>query len=642
LYLHSTHRAQFQSLEDAKIPGSLHFNLDERYIRVAMSVLTIVLWVQLVDYYRLQIREERRPYYVHDSVFWKKYRPWCFAAEVAVLGIHVFPGVGDRFSRHLALFMVFRMYLFFRVLRNRSRMYRLRFGILADQTLRTLGTVHVSWALAFKVTFLDFPWMTVTIMVGSAILVFSFGIYCYERQPTVLGLSVADMSNWTIRDALWLVVNTSSTLGLGDLTPRTSGGRVVVAVSVLSGLILASLLVYVILSSLSMKTNETHARNVMWLSIYSHRQRSCAATAIQLTWRQYAFRSRMGLSREEVAASIDAYRFRMDELKARLKRYRRELAIIRMQTGRLYRGSGGGGSGGGSGADVSGDERADPVTSYFNGATRQTENYGDFLATNRGPARPSRAAGDGGHGGHGGHGDHGGRGRGGGRGGTGIAAAPRAHGGSRLGTSFADAIGPDDDWTAGRPDGDWAPAGGSDSLDRVMRVLARLEDRIDGLEHAVHESHRRSAAQNREIMIALTGRDPAADSEYDGGDSQNSSYDQSGANHHQHHHHRHARDSRAPQSRRAPPALRPRIADSKDPAPSIDSSSSSSSESTASSSASSTSSSTSTASVLPVVSPRGSPQLTDKAIAGFLRRHAQSVGGKDPKHLRKSKLRKGQ
>jgi hypothetical protein len=318
--------------------------MNEAHLRIVMLLFTFLLWGQLVDLYRIQMKEEMMPYYVHDSVFWKKYRPWCFAVEVFVLGITVFPGLGDRLSRHFALFMVFRLYLVFRVLRNRSRLYQLRFLILRDSTLRSLGTVHVSWALVFKVTFLDSPWTTVTVMMLTAIFTYSFGIYCYERQPNDTD------PVWSIRDALWLVFNTSTTLGLGDLTPRTSGGRVVVALSVVTGLVIESLLVYVVLSSLSMRANESHARNIMWLSIYTQRQREAAATLIQLEWRAFAARERARRDRDSTgdrdqgptganAEQLVNLAFDVSELKAKLKRYRRELVFIRMQTSRLLSGA---------------------------------------------------------------------------------------------------------------------------------------------------------------------------------------------------------------------------------------------------------------------------------------------------------------
>jgi hypothetical protein len=119
---------------------------DERVLRAdarsdackwIQSGLTVLLILQLAEYYLHQRRHETKEWFMIDSPLWSRHRGKFFLLEVIVLGWHQYPEPADydMYGDSLGVLMFARIYLLARVMRNLSAMYRNRVIIAAGPRL---------------------------------------------------------------------------------------------------------------------------------------------------------------------------------------------------------------------------------------------------------------------------------------------------------------------------------------------------------------------------------------------------------------------------------------------------------------------------------------------------------------------------
>jgi hypothetical protein len=66
-----------------------------------------------------------------------------------------------------------------------------------------------------------------------------------------------------ITNAIWVIIITLTTVGYGDRYPTTHFGRLIAAISCIFGLIVISLMVYILTDATSMNKQEDKAYNII-------------------------------------------------------------------------------------------------------------------------------------------------------------------------------------------------------------------------------------------------------------------------------------------------------------------------------------------------------------------------------------------
>lgn len=91
--------------------------------------------------------------------------------------------------------------------------------------------------------FKDYPMKLVTVCFFISIFVFSFALRVAERSRDFVDIQ-ADLNY--ISNSIWLTVITLTTVGYGDISPKTAVGRALVIILVLWGGFIVSIMVAVL------------------------------------------------------------------------------------------------------------------------------------------------------------------------------------------------------------------------------------------------------------------------------------------------------------------------------------------------------------------------------------------------------------
>ena len=301
--------------DDQEFTGGFRSSVNQNVFRVIILLLTLLHVAQVVEYYSFQRRFETRSWFLLDSVVWREHWKAFLAAEIFIVALHPLPGLPLWLARHFSIAIIFRSYCVLRVMRDFSSTYRFRQHILTDRALKASGSVEFTWAFMFRLYFYRHPWPIVGSLVIASLLCFSYILYVYEREA----------SQWTLRNAFWNIVITMTTVGYGDLVAFTTFGRITAGVAAMLGIILASILIYVIIQTLSPTPLERHAENVMSTLVSTRRLHHAAARLIQFHWR---FHRLAVQDKAAFNARFAEYRWLNSLFKGRLMRQRRRLALV--------------------------------------------------------------------------------------------------------------------------------------------------------------------------------------------------------------------------------------------------------------------------------------------------------------------------
>ena len=120
---------------------------------------------------------------------------------------------------------------------------------------------EASYEYALKCLFHDKPLFLILIGIGSSIFILGFAIQVCERPlarsqylPTNLGIYA---------NAIWLTVETMTTVGFGDFYPLTIFGRIVLLVIMVWGIFIVPIMVVVVTNTLQMEKAETRTLIVL-------------------------------------------------------------------------------------------------------------------------------------------------------------------------------------------------------------------------------------------------------------------------------------------------------------------------------------------------------------------------------------------
>ena len=82
-------------------------------------------------------------------------------------------------------------------------------------------------------------------------------------------------------DAIWLIIITMTTVGYGDITAKTTGGRIISMISCLSGVFLTSMIIVTITNFLNLEPHEKRMLEILELTDGLENEKELAKNIIQ-------------------------------------------------------------------------------------------------------------------------------------------------------------------------------------------------------------------------------------------------------------------------------------------------------------------------------------------------------------------------
>lgn len=195
-----------------------------------------------------------------------------------------------------ALCQVLRLYVGFRVIRDHNPIYANRTEILTSDYGEYIP--RFNWWVTVKFLFHKKPGTLVLATSAYCILVMTFAIYVCEREAQELFGNIFMVGYYSS------VVLT--TVGFGDISPESPIGRFVSMITALLGIVVASLLVALLTTKLTLSYQEASAHQWILVQTYRLKERNLSARLIQLTWRCSKEHNQDSLKRAE--KDLDAVR----------------------------------------------------------------------------------------------------------------------------------------------------------------------------------------------------------------------------------------------------------------------------------------------------------------------------------------------
>eukprot|EP01006_Ploeotia_vitrea_P041233 TRINITY_DN66496_c3_g1_i1.p1 TRINITY_DN66496_c3_g1~~TRINITY_DN66496_c3_g1_i1.p1 ORF type:complete len:736 (-),score=340.81 TRINITY_DN66496_c3_g1_i1:57-2264(-) len=259
-------------------------------LKAVNSALTVLLLWRLYDYYQFQMHLDRIQFGV-DHQMSLRHSPYLttFLLEVFICILHPPPYLdfkinGSPFiSNKFGIFLFLRVYLIGRVIRDRNDMFHWRKQILASGKLHS-GLPEFDSLLAFKSYFYHKPWTFVSVCVFVNVVCFAYCIYVVERE--------VQPETFKLGNTIYFTCVSMTTLGYGDMVPKTDWGRFVTLIAVLVGMALAALIVAALIRWLRLSLNEHIAADLVANTKLELQEKRIAASMIQTTYRMYRERKR--------------------------------------------------------------------------------------------------------------------------------------------------------------------------------------------------------------------------------------------------------------------------------------------------------------------------------------------------------------
>ena len=270
-------------------------NVAAIWLKALMSVSTLVLLALTTARYAIETRLKvlRGFYTARTSCFFLHFKEasrWFI--ECCACAFHIPPGVDFTWlsartaasatsarvhANVLGVFMLIRLYLLLRFLRNHNGTYSPHSSFLGS-----LHGVRVNDSkYAIKYMFRQFPIQWISFLAILLTAVTTIALTIVERPGATEGVGVD-----TYLNGLWLTVITMSTVGYGDLGPESHPGRFILFLGgVLGGALITTMLTGVFISFVSMNDREERVTVLFARQAWEQRMRSTAATMLQRAFR---------------------------------------------------------------------------------------------------------------------------------------------------------------------------------------------------------------------------------------------------------------------------------------------------------------------------------------------------------------------
>ena len=255
--------------------------------------LTLMLIAMILDYYSFQLKIERQRLRAPDLQLWHlKKLSGALAMEVFICSLHPLPflhsldenvGASNPYGffgeSRWTTAMFFRVYLAFRLLRDRYPLYRKRGRLEADLSARGLPPPRFDWFLSFKATFHTSgpKWLASILIILVSSLAYCHSLAEREYQPELFHNGPGFVLYYTI------LLMTAGGPSVG--TPCSGWGQAIGIVTCLSGVIVLALTVTVVETKLALSGKANVALQWDEFDICKVRERHAAAKYIQKLWK---------------------------------------------------------------------------------------------------------------------------------------------------------------------------------------------------------------------------------------------------------------------------------------------------------------------------------------------------------------------
>eukprot|EP01061_Rhynchopus_euleeides_P016421 TRINITY_DN2769_c0_g1_i2.p1 TRINITY_DN2769_c0_g1~~TRINITY_DN2769_c0_g1_i2.p1 ORF type:complete len:742 (+),score=88.65 TRINITY_DN2769_c0_g1_i2:243-2468(+) len=208
-----------------------------------------------------------------------------FGAEVAVHMLYPYPWLSTTsltFYHFLQIGMFLRLYLLFRLLHTSSAAFKKRFQIRRFYEEFRRMNWQVKWQLSLKILFYEHSIRMVLICVGVTLFIGSFAVFLLERKSPNPdgGYDFAQL-----QDCVWFTFVTFTTIGYGDMFPRTTMGRMATVVIAVFGQIILAVFGGVVTNKLAPSKQQQLIQSYLKTDTGERGYTEAAALLIQSVWR---------------------------------------------------------------------------------------------------------------------------------------------------------------------------------------------------------------------------------------------------------------------------------------------------------------------------------------------------------------------
>lgn len=271
-------------------------------IKILIFLTTMILIILQINYYHVLaiIEDTKWGFPTIWSGFFNSSLIYKAAIEILICSIHPLPWLPPNYDP-IGLLMILRGFLFFRFLKYHSRIFRQRNRILHDNQFLKRKKPIYGWKLVMKMYFYTHSLATVTLVYAGIILVGAFCILIVERGYNPL------LNNYA--NALYFTIISCSSIGYGDISPKTNLGKVIDCIFAIIGIITLSFVVSIGDRALKMRSVELFSVESMGVIILDSKKSNISAKYIQSFWklRKIMKKNNKWPYKSEYAASLDIF-----------------------------------------------------------------------------------------------------------------------------------------------------------------------------------------------------------------------------------------------------------------------------------------------------------------------------------------------
>eukprot|EP00741_Cyanophora_paradoxa_P023075 tig00021537_g22285.t1 len=267
---------------------------------VSLCSAATVLLILVKTFLRHRAMRMENRFYRHTNIF-SAGIGWIMLAEMATCAVHCPPLVRFHFTVEqvfteepgrynesvLALAVFLRLYVLSKTLRDYSIVYR-----KGARLLNRGARVKLTLSYVFRASMDRHPLATVCGVLLGAMLVIAYWLLIFERPYADKG--------YGYQSALWNTFISMTTVGFGDIFPKSYMGRAVLAVGIAIGLTLFAFLTGFIVEKARLGPRESAVVAALASRSSRKQYREAAATLVQTMWRWHrAGRGGLGIREDE-------------------------------------------------------------------------------------------------------------------------------------------------------------------------------------------------------------------------------------------------------------------------------------------------------------------------------------------------------
>lgn len=245
-------------------------------LKAAISVLSIITCAALYFYYRniFNLKIIRHFYpptmsITRASPLFKNYIIECF---ICMLHVPPFLTTHAGFPPRLQLVVLLRLYLLGRYLKEKHE-------LMNSQSTRFLASVtktELTSMFLFKTFFMQYPFQLILLAYIILLFIGGYTVWILEQRYTYL-------------DTVWMLIITMTTVGFGDLTPKTVPGRFAVGLAAIVGIFLMALFISLVNEALMLQRREKRILSYVENQDHHRQRKTAALNAIGMWFKYYSF-----------------------------------------------------------------------------------------------------------------------------------------------------------------------------------------------------------------------------------------------------------------------------------------------------------------------------------------------------------------